>query len=230
MNFHNKCEVRSGPNILAIDTQVGCIYKINEPDHKVNFTQKMQQPPDKPTSKEESDIWHKRLDHLNRRDMMKLNSLAFGYSISSCNNEPCESCIKGKQSKLPFLKESQRTKGILEVIHTDICDPMEVKSLAGAKYFVTFTDEFSRYTIVYFLKEKSEVKNCLMNYVILIENQLNKKVKAIRSDNARDLSSDIQSFLANRGTIGQTSCSYTPQQNGVADGKIGHWSKKHEVS
>lgn len=165
-------------------------------------------------------LWHRRLAHLNRHDMVKLNSLATGYNVNGVNNEPCESCLKGKQSRLPFPKESERANTLLELVHSDICGPMEVPSVSGARYMLTFTDDYSRFTQVYFLKAKSEFFVHLQNFVTLVENQLNFKIKAIRSDNAMEYKDKkVQQYLMEKGIRWQSSCPYTPQQNGVAERK-----------
>ena len=66
-------------------------------------------------------------------------------------------CAKGKNIKNPFEKSETKTKGMLELIHSDVCGPMSSTSLSGFEYYITFIDDFSRKTWIYFLKGKSEV-------------------------------------------------------------------------
>jgi hypothetical protein len=69
----------------------------------------------------------------------------------------CESCILGKQHRISFPKEnSYRAWTPLEIVHRDLCGPMQTPSLGGSIYFLTFIDDYSRKTWVYFLKHKSE--------------------------------------------------------------------------
>ncbi len=66
----------------------------------------------------------------------------------------CEGCAQGKQRRDSFLKKSQQKSELLEVIHSDVCGPMHVYSVGGSRYYVTFIDDYSRYTSVYFIKIK----------------------------------------------------------------------------
>ena len=69
----------------------------------------------------------------------------------------CKGCAKGKNVKNPFLKSETKTKGMLELIHSDVCGTMPSISLSEYKYYVTFINDYSRKTWIYFLKKKSEV-------------------------------------------------------------------------
>ena len=69
----------------------------------------------------------------------------------------CDVCLRSKLTNLPFPKESNRSTKLLEIIHSDVCGPMRVESLGRSKYFLTFTDDYSRYTEVFFIRHKSEV-------------------------------------------------------------------------
>jgi hypothetical protein len=69
----------------------------------------------------------------------------------------CEGCVLGKHPRNFFPKESSyRAKKVLELVHTDICGLITPNSLGNHRYFITFIDDFSRNTWVYFLEEKSE--------------------------------------------------------------------------
>ncbi|KAL7299581.1 hypothetical protein TKK_0007362 [Trichogramma kaykai] len=97
---------------------------------------------------------------------------------------------------------------------------MEVAAIGGAKYFLTLTDDHSRFTKVYFIKEKSQVPDKIKEFINLAETQLGKVAKAIRSDNGRKfINESLRNFYAQKGIACQSSCSYTPQQNGVAERK-----------
>ena len=80
------------------------------------------------------------------------------YDIDTRSRKECKACILGKMQKKPFPKQSQhRASKPYEIVHSDVCGPMQVESKGGSKYILTFTDDFSRYTIAYFIKSKSEV-------------------------------------------------------------------------
>ena len=69
----------------------------------------------------------------------------------------CKGCAKGKNIKNAFSKSDTKPEGILELIHSDVCGPMPSTSLSGYVYYVTFIDDYSRNTWVYFSKSKDEV-------------------------------------------------------------------------
>jgi hypothetical protein len=68
----------------------------------------------------------------------------------NANKKSCEVCLRGKQSRLPFVaRKPKRSKTALEIIHSYICGPFEVPNIGGRRYFITFVDEHTRmYSIV----------------------------------------------------------------------------------
>ncbi|XP_026441683.1 uncharacterized protein LOC113340837 [Papaver somniferum] len=95
----------------------------------------------------------------------------------------CESCIFGKQHRKPFLIGKARiARQPLELIHSDLCSPMEEVSRGGNRYCITFIDDFSRKTWVYLLKLKSEAANAFKNFKVFVEKQSGKKIKILRTD------------------------------------------------
>jgi len=103
----------------------------------------------------------------------------------------------------------------------DICGPFSKASIHGEKYFLTILDDFSRYAwIVLLLKSKSEVKIQVQNFISLIENQFDSKIKCIRTDNGPKFF--LKDFFASKGIIHHTNCVYTPQQNGRVERKHQH--------
>ena len=68
----------------------------------------------------------------------------------------CEECVLGKQTKISFGIGEHKAKAVLEYVHTDVWGPSPCQSLGGARYFVSFIDDFSRKVCVYFLQSKSE--------------------------------------------------------------------------
>ena len=79
----------------------------------------------------------------------------------------CEGCIFGKQSRQKFLHSASQTKKCLQFVHSDLCGLMPTTSLDGNKYFISFTDDYMRFTLLYFLKEKYEAFNAFTTYKIL---------------------------------------------------------------
>ena len=116
-------------------------------------------------------LWHKRLGHISKERMMRLVSNEILSNLDFSDLELCVDCIKGKQTK-HNKKGATRSIQLLEIIHTDICGPMDTPAFNGEKYFITFIDDFSRYGYVYLLHEKSQSVNVLETFVNEVERQL----------------------------------------------------------
>ena len=167
-------------------------------------------------------LWHLRFGHLNTQDVKKLASqnMVEGLDINPKDvAENCEGCLLGKQSRNPFPKNSSGKKeGVLQLIHSDVCGPLSVTSVGGSVYFVTYTDDYSNYLWVYMLKQKSDVPKTFIEWLTLVENQTDKRVKEFRSDNGGEyISNCFTTICKERGIATQPTIPYTPQQNGVAE-------------
>lgn len=111
-------------------------------------------------AKGDSELWHKRLGHVNFISLGHLSSKKLVYDISKIVKpwKSCEMCLNGKQPRLPFASEvASRVKHDLEVVCSDVCGPFEVLSLEGNKYFGSFVDKLTRMTWVSLIKFKHEV-------------------------------------------------------------------------
>ena len=112
----------------------------------------------------------------------------------------CEPCAYGKQHRAPFPVSKTCSKEVLELVHTDVCGKMEVKSLSGNEYFVTFIDDKSRYILVYFLKYKSQVFQTFLDWKALAENEYEKRLKTLRSDRGGEyVSGEFEEYLTQNG-------------------------------
>lgn len=98
-------------------------------------------------------------------------------------HEVCKGYASGKYSKTNFSSRDARPKGILDLIHLDVCGLMSVAFLSRYHYFVTFINDFFRKTWIYFVKKKYEVFSSLKEFKTLVENQTKRKIKTLRSDN-----------------------------------------------
>ena len=92
----------------------------------------------------------------------------------------CKGCAKGKNTKKTFQSSENKAKGILEIIHFDVCSPMSSISLSGYVYCVSFINDFSRKTWIYFMKNKDRVFNKFKEYKALIENHTEKNIKTFQ--------------------------------------------------
>ena len=85
----------------------------------------------------------------------------------------------------PFQSSDNKAKGILDLIHSNLCGPMSVATLSGYSYFVTFIDDYYQKTWIYFLKtkESDEVLDRFKEFKVLVENQTGRRIRVLRSNN-----------------------------------------------
>ena len=117
------------------------------------------------------------------------------------------------------FKSIERSTKPLDLIHSDVCDMKSVQTRGGKKYFIIFIDDCTRYCYVYLLRSKDEAIKAFMQYKNEVENQLNKKIKVLRSDRGGEYESPFGEFCLQHGIVHQTIAPYSPQQNGVAKRK-----------
>jgi GAG-pre-integrase domain/Integrase core domain len=126
-------------------------------------------------------LWHKRFGHISKDRIQRLVKNKVLPNLDFTDFGTCIDCIKGKQTK-KLKKGATRSSQLLEIIHTDICDPFDVPSFSKDKYFITFIDDYSRYGFIYLLHEKSQSVDALKIFITEVERQLERKVKIIRFD------------------------------------------------
>ncbi len=123
-----------------------------------------------------------------------------GMNNSSLDFDFCENCVYGKQNQVSFPSGGKRTKQILELVHSDVFGPVKVPSLSKFVYYVSFIDDFSRNTWIYFLKKKSEVFDRFKEFKALVENQREKKIKVLRINNGGEFcSKEFEEFCMKCG-------------------------------
>ena len=174
-----------------------------------------------------AEIWHRRLGHPNNvilSDLIKRGFLgAKDQGFAHASSLDCSVCKLGKSKMLPFPTSVGCASACFEIIHSDVWGITPVISHAQYKYFVTFIDDYSRFTWIYFLRTKAEVFTVFQTFVAYIETQFSTCIKILRSDNGGEyVSHDFQAYLQRKGIVSQRSCPYTPQQNGVAERKNRH--------
>ncbi|KAI5334699.1 hypothetical protein L3X38_024832 [Prunus dulcis] len=167
--------------------------------------------------------WHKRLGHLNERSLKLLENQGMVHGLPHLKQVSvvCEGCMLGKQHRDSFpLESTWRASYPLELVHTDICGPMKTDSISGNKYFLLFTDDCTRMSWVYFIRNKSSALECFRKFKAMTELQSGYKIEGLRSDRGGEfLSSEFNSFCAEVGIQRQLTVAYSPQQNGVAERK-----------
>ena len=119
---------------------------------------------------------------------------------------------------MSFPFGGKRTKQILELVQNDVFGPVKVPSLGKSMYYLSFIDDFSRNTWIYFLKNKYEVFDRFKEFKALVENQREKKIKVLRIDNGGEVcSKEFEEFYKKCGIACQKTTPYTPQQNGITE-------------
>ena len=137
--------------------------------------------------------------------------------ISKVNLSICAHCLAGKATRKPFGKGT-RAELPLQLIHSDICGPMNIRARHGAYYFITFIDDFTRFGHIYLISHKSEALDCFRRYLNLVENQLDQTIKTLRTDRGREYLSDQFKYLCDeKGINRQLTIPGTPQQNDVSE-------------
>src|SRR5271169_5018655 len=165
-------------------------------------------------------IWHRRLAHLGEDNVRKLAKVVNGMRIKFRTTVGvCEACLEGKQTCQPSHKPATRATEPLELIHSDLCGPIEPTSYGGANYYILFTDDFTRMTHIYPLKKKSsaDVLERFMEYKPEAENQQSKLIKRLRTDGGGEYEKWMGDHLKGSGIIHEKTAPYSPDQNGVAE-------------
>ena len=165
-------------------------------------------------------LWHARLGHVNNRSIYRMVNLNLLPKFDVNIHNKCEICTESKFARQSFKSVQERSNELLSLIHSDLCDFKAIPSRGGKNYFITFIDDCSKYCYVYLLHSKDEALNSFKTYKAKVENQLEKKIKVIRSDRGGEYeSAAFSDFCAQYGIVHQTTAPYTPQQNGVAERK-----------
>ncbi|GJS41932.1 putative ribonuclease H-like domain-containing protein [Tanacetum coccineum] len=206
------------------------LLKIPRQDNMYSFDMKNIVPKDSLTclvakaTSEESMLWHRRLGHINFKNINKLvkENLVRDLPLKRFeNDQTCVACLKGKQHRA-----SCKTKAFnpitkpLFMLHMDLFGPTFVSSLMHKKYCLVVTDDYSRFSWVFFLTTKDETSEILKIFIKEVENLVDKKVKIIRSDNGTEFKNKVMDdFCREKGIKREYSVARTPQQNGVAERK-----------
>lgn len=150
------CRVIDGSNnLVATATLTNHTYRLDQPKPTKSTEPNLNL---STTLTTDSSLWHRRLGHINRKslELMKKKA-AIGFNFTNMDSKPCVTCIEGKQHRLPFTKLGKRASKPLELVHSDLCGPMETTSLGGSKYFLTFIDDHTNKVFVFSLTSKNQV-------------------------------------------------------------------------
>lgn len=195
----SKCWIRDRSGKLkAMGTLRGKLYHLDCECGSIQETAAMSE------QQANTDLWHQRLGHLNGKQLSSVvqKDLATGIKLPSpAKLSFCEGCVEGKLQRKPFksVKHHQSTRK-LELIYSDVCGPMQVDSIGGSRYFVTFIDDYSHHCAVYFLKQKSEVADKFKEFEALATSKCGKNIVKLRTDNGGEyVANEFESYLKSKG-------------------------------
>jgi transposase InsO family protein len=198
-------------NTRVIGTHEGRLYKLLEINDEALVRDEVNS----------NELWHRRYAHINYQALPFLKNMVEGIpELQSTHEGICKGCALGKNVKRTFSSNNNRSKEILDLIHSYVCGPMPVKSLGGSLYYVIFIDDYSRKTWLYLLKKKDKVFSKFQQFKEEIENLTNKKIKTLRTDNGGEhTSKEFVGFCKSKGVRRELTDPHNPQQNGVAERK-----------
>ena len=160
--------------------------------------------------------WHAILGHCNKRDILKLESNVKGMQISDKSDFDCVTCPAGKMTEHLNREPDARASRPLELIHSDLCGPIDPISINHSKYAIIFVDDFSNLLTVYFLKNKSDAKAATERF--LADMAPYGTIKRFRCDGGGEYSSNAFKNLLIENKIKQEfSCPQSPSQNGTSE-------------
>lgn len=148
-----KCDIKNSiGETVVIGDKVGSLYRLRVHQSSLKVTGRHHE--------RCQHTWHRRVGHRDPDVLKKMDAddLVSRFKLSDCGvRMTCECCLKGKLSRKPFVPVVERkSKRPLDLVHTDLCGPMETFTPSGNRYLMTLIDDYSRFTVVFHLKHKSE--------------------------------------------------------------------------
>jgi transposase InsO family protein len=132
----------------------------------------------------------------------------------------CHVCVESKQPCKPHKAAEARNLAPLELVHFDLCEMNGILTKGGKRYFLTFIYDSTRFCYVYLLKIKYEAFNYFKTYKAEVENQLQRKIKRLRSDRGGEYFSNVfDEFCVEHGIIHERTPPFSPQSNGIVERK-----------
>ena len=172
-------------------------------------------------------LWHARLGHVGYQLLQEISTKKLIHGVPHLKEfhqgVVCSGCQYGKSHRLPFERSKNRASTSFELIHSDLMGPTRTPSYCNFQYMMVIVDDYSRYTWVFFLQHKSDAFSKFVQFKMTVEKEFGSKIKCLRTDNGGEfLSDEFQNYCSKEGIRRQMTCPRTPQQNGVAERKLGH--------
>ena len=168
-----------------------------------------------------AELWHRRLGHFHTKGIQRManHEAVNGLPQLHFSRQICTSCQLGKHARTKMPKETTfHASKILQLVHSDVCGPFRTNSLGGARYFVTFIDDYSKKIWIYFITNKSQVLSKFQHLVNFLENSTGRRIQALRTDNGGEyISTHFRDYCLDKGIAREFTPPYTPQRNGIAE-------------
>jgi hypothetical protein len=172
---------------------------------------------------DENWLWHRRMDHMHFDSLVKVNKREVVREIPQImkpTNTLCKHCQQGKKTKTRFKSKEYSTTRPLKIVHIDLVGPTTTKGLKGEKYLMLLVDYYTIMTVVFFHKNKSESFENLNIYKEMVENEMDSKIKCLRSDNGGEFTlKEFMDYCSNHEIKRKFFIARTPQHNGVVERK-----------
>ena len=162
-------------------------------------------------------LWNHRLGHMSEKGMQILHSRKLLPDMKKVSLEFCENCVYGKHKRFKFLRFGKQNKSEkLELVHTYVWGSTQIQSLGVSHYYVTCIDDATRKTWVYCIRHKYDVFSTFKKWKALVENETEKGLKCLRSDNGGEYcNKEFDNYYSYHGIHREKTVPGTPQENGV---------------
>lgn len=163
-------------------------------------------------------LWHLRLGHSHPDSVIKFLNVHKNISLCRKDFSSCDSCEMGKLSQSPATSSFHRAPGVLHLIHSDILGPIHPPTASGARYILTFIDDYTRHNTIDLLKCKSGAFEKFKEYKSLMENRMSAKIVKLKSDRGGEYSSnEFLKFMKENGIQIERGPADRPQANSVSE-------------
>lgn len=165
---------------------------------------------------------HRIFGHAHQKAVKKVvreNPDEFKVDESSPKDYFCRACVEGKMHVASFPQKAENNvSAVGNLVVTDVWGPAQVESLQRNWYYVSFTDVFSRLSVIYFMRIKDQVKDYYKLFEALVHMQTGQTIRRVRSDNGKEyINHELRDYTAGKGTILEQTAPYSSSQNGIAE-------------
>ena len=162
--------------------------------------------------KELNELWLKWMGHLHHGALRMLKETITGVPVlTTKHDDTCRGCVLGKYAKAAYSRSNNRAKSVLGLIHSNIFGPMSTRAISGAEYFVTFIDDHSKETWIYFLRTKDEDFDRFKEFKALVENLTGRKTEILHLDNGGEYTDkNFTDLCAREGIRREWTTPYNP--------------------